>query len=344
MRALLVGIPILVAGVLVLPTRQDEQPGTETRLANVQQLTDGGENAEAYFNATEDRLIFQSTRPPYACDQIFTMNLDGSDVKRVSNGKGRTTCGYFLPGGRLLYASTHLESDACPPRPTFERGYVWPVYQSYDIFVANLDGTGIERVTDTPGYDAEATVSPDGSTIVFTSVRDGDLELYTMKADGSDVRRLTFEKGYDGGAFFSADGTKIVYRAHHPEDDAERARYQELLAEGLIEPTVLEIFVMDADGGNKQQITHNGAANFCPYFHPNGKQIIFSSNMDDPRGRNFDLYLIGTDGSGLERVTFDPSFDGFPMFSRDGRKLVFASNRFARQEGETNVFIADWVP
>ena len=272
------------------------------------------------------------------------MNLDGSDVKRVSTGKGRTTCGYFLLGEKFLYASTHLKAETCPPRPTFDRGYVWPIYESYDIFVANLDGTDVQQLTRTPGYDAEATVSPDGSTIVFTSVRDGDLDLYTMKADGSGVRRLTNDKGYDGGAFFSADGTQIVYRAHHPKDAASLARYEELLEEGLIEPTVLEIFVMDADGSNKRQITNNGAANFCPFFHPDGKHIIFSSNMDDARGRNFDLYLIGTDGTGLERVTTDPSFDGFPMFSRDGRKLVFASNRFAREDGETNVFIADWVP
>ena len=349
----LLSLPLLLSSLVFVPTRRSQEAGNapnqghEPHLANVRQLTDGGENAEAYFSPPGDRLIFQSTRPPYACDQIFTMNLDGSDVKRVSTGKGRTTCGYFLPGEKFLYASTHLKAEPCPPRPTFERGYVWPIYESYDIFVANLansDGTDVQQLTRTPGYDAEATVSPDGSTIVFTSVRDGDLDLYTMKADGSGVRRLTNDKGYDGGAFFSADGTQIVYRAHHPKDAASLARYEELLEEGLIEPTVLEIFVMDADGSNKRQITNNGAANFCPFFHPDSKHIIFSSNMDDARGRNFDLYLIGTDGTGLERVTTDPSFDGFPMFSRDGRKLVFASNRFAREDGETNVFIADWVP
>jgi Tol biopolymer transport system component len=341
---LLVSLLLLLSGLAILPARESQEAAREPRLANIRQLTDGGENAEAYFDPTGDRLVFQSTRPPYACDQIFTMNLDGSDVRRVSSGKGRTTCGYFLPGERLLYASTHLASESCPPRPTFERGYVWPVYESYDLFVANSDGTNAQRLTKTPGYDAEATVSPDGTRIVFTSVRDGDLDLYSMRTDGSDLRRLTFEKGYDGGAFFSADGKQIVYRAHHPQDADALARYEELLAEGLIEPSVLEIFVMDTDGGNKRQITDNGAANFCPFFHPDGKHIIFSSNMDDPRGRDFNLYLIGTDGAGLERVTSDPSFDGFPMFSPDGRKLVFASNRFARQAGETNIFIADWVP
>ena len=249
----LLSLPLLLSSLVFVPTRRSQEAGNapnqghEPHLANVRQLTDGGENAEAYFSPPGDRLIFQSTRPPYACDQIFTMNLDGSDVKRVSTGKGRTTCGYFLPGEKFLYASTHLKAETCPPRPTFERGYVWPIYESYDIFVANLansDGTDVQQLTRTPGYDAEATVSPDGSTIVFTSVRDGDLDLYTMKADGSGVRRLTNDKGYDGGAFFSADGTQIVYRAHHPKDAASLARYEELLEEGLIEPTVLEIFVM----------------------------------------------------------------------------------------------------
>ncbi len=294
----LLSLPLLLSSSVFVPTRQSQQARNqrhEPHLATVRQLTDGGENAEAYFSPRGDRLIFQSTRPPYACDQIFTMNLDGSDVKRVSTGKGRTTCGYFLPGEKFLYASTHLKAETCPPRPTFERGYVWPIYESYDIFVANLDGTDVQQLTRTPGYDAEATVSPDGSTIVFTSIRDGDLDLYTRKADGSAVRRLTNDPGYDGGTFFSADGTQIVYRAHHPKDATSLARYEELLKEGLIEPTVLEIFVMDADGSNKRQITDNGAANFCPFFHPDGKRIIFSSNMYDARGRNFDLYLIGTD-------------------------------------------------
>jgi Tol biopolymer transport system component len=337
-------LPLLVPALLVLGNPQDLAREGESHLKNVRQLTDGGENAEAYFSFGEDRLIFQSTRSPYACDQIFTMKLDGTGLKRVSTGVGRTTCGYFLPGRRILYASTHLAGEACPPRPTFEHGYVWPVYKSYDLFVADSDGGNLERLTETPGYDAEATVSPDGSRIVFTSVRDGDLELYTMKTDGSELRRLTSEKGYDGGAFFSADGTKIVYRAHHPKEAVTLEKYERLLEQGLIEPSVLEIFMMDADGSNKRQVTDNGAANFCPFFHPDGERIIFSSNMDDPKGRNFDLYMIGTDGTGLERVTTDPSFDGFPMFSQDGRKLVFASNRNARERGETNIFIADWIP
>jgi len=321
-------------------------PG-EKHLANIRKLTavPGAENAEAYFSFGGDKLIFQSTRPPYGCDQIFTMNLDGSGLRMVSTGKGRTTCGYFLGGDRrVLYASTHEGGADCPPKADMSRGYVWALYPTYDLYTARTDGTDVRRLTRTPGYDAEATVSPDGKRIVFTSVRDGDLELYAMNADGTGVRRLTSEKGYDGGAFYSPDSRQIVYRARHPKDPKEIQRYEELLADGLIEPRALEIMVMAADGSRKRQVTSNGKANFAPYFHPDGRRIIFSSNMNDPRGRDFDLFMIGTDGTGLEQVTFNSTFDGFPMFSRDGRKLVFCSNRSSAQAGETNVFIADWVP
>ncbi len=319
-----------------------ERPG-ERRLRNIRQLTFGGENAEAYFSFDDARLIFQSTRPPFACDQIFTMKVDGSDVRLVSTGKGRTTCAYFFPAGdRILYSSTHLASPDCPPRPDYSRGYVWALYDSYDIFSAKPDGSDLRRLTDTPGYDAEATISRDGR-VVFTSVREGDLDIYTMDLGGKNVRRLTSEVGYDGGAFFSPDGTKIVYRAHHPRTEAELADYRALLAQGLIRPMRLEIFVMNADGSEKRQVTSLGAASFAPYWHPDGKRIIFASNVHDPRGRNFDLYLVNLDGSGLERVTFEETFDGFPMFSHDGKRLVFASNRNAKQRGETNIFIADWV-
>jgi Tol biopolymer transport system component len=222
------------------------------------------------------------------------------------------------------------------------RGYVWALYKEFDIYTARLDGRDIRPLTRTPGYDAEATVSPDGRRIVFTSVRDGDLEIYTMNTDGSDVRRLTHEKGYDGGPFYSADSTKIVYRAHHPRNEREVERYQKLLADGLIEPRALEIMVMAADGSDKKQITSNGAANFAPFFHPDGKRIIFSSNMKDPRGRNFDLFMINLDRTGLEQITFNDTFDGFPMFNRRGDRLVFASNRRGSREGETNIFVADW--
>jgi TolB protein len=316
----------------------------EVHLANMRQLSFGGENAEAYFSGDGRQLIFQSKRETRECDQIYEMNADGSNVRMVSTGMGRTTCSYFFPNGRrILYSSTHLGAKECPPRPDFSHGYVWAIYPSYDIFTARPDGTDLKQLTKTPGYDAESTISTDGKKIVFTSMRDGDLDIYTMDVNGKNVRRLTNELGYDGGAFFSADGKQIVYRSYHPQTPEQVARYKEKLAENLIEPTVFEIWVMNADGSNKRQVTKLGKASFAPYFFPDGKRIIFASNVNDPKGRDFDLYVVNTDGSGLERITFNDSFDGFPMFSPDGKKLVFASNRNAKTRGDTNVFIADWV-
>ena len=317
--------------------------GAERHLANIRQLTFGGENAEAYFSSDGSRLIYQSTRSDYPCDQIFTMKIDGTDLRRVSTGTGRTTCGYYFPGGReLLFASSHETSKECPPRPSFARGYVWPVYQGYEIYRAGADGSNLRALTRSPGYDAEATIAPDG-LIVFTSVRDGDMEIYSMKSDGSDVRRLTNRVGPDGGPFFSFDGGRIAFRGRALEPGAELDDYRALLKEGLWRPTELELFVMDRDGSNLRQVTRLGGANFAPSWHPDSTRLIFASNIHDPKGRNFDLYLVNLDGTGLERVTFNDTFDGFPMFSPDGRRLVFASNRNAKVDGETNVFIADWV-
>jgi len=315
----------------------------EKHLANIQQLTFGGENAEAYFSEDGKQLTFQSTRDNYPCDQIYSMNADGSQLRKISSGKGRTTCAYFYPGEKqVLYSSTFETSADCPAPPDRSRGYVWGLYP-YDIYTSKPDGTDIKVLTSSPGYDAEATISPDGKSIVFTSDRDGDLELYRMDADGKNVRRLTNSPGYDGGAFFSPDSRQIVWRAGHITDPAALAEYKELLKEHLVKPSQLEIFVMNADGTNVRQVTHNGAANFCPYFHPDGKRIIFASNMNDPARRNFDLFLIGADGNHQEQITFNPTFDGFPMFSPDGKKLVFASNRDGKVAGETNIFIADWI-
>lgn len=322
-------------------------PG-ERHLANVRQLTFGGENAEAYFSADGTKLMFQSTRPPYDCDQIFILDLADpkSEPRLVSTGKGRTTCAYFFPDGkRILYASTHLGGRSCPPPPDRSKGYVWALYDSYDIFTADLDGKNLKRITTRPGYDAEATISTDGTRIVFTSVRDGDLELYSMAPDGTDVKRLTYTPGYDGGAFFSDDGQWIVYRASRPKDAKELLEYQDLLKRGLIRPGSLEIHMMRADGTNDQQVTENGAANFAPFFFRRGHdRIIFCSNLADPSGRNFDLWAVNADGTDLERITYNPTFDGFPMFSPDGNQLVFCSNRHNAKPGETNVFLADWVP
>ncbi len=319
----------------------------ENHLKNIRQLTFGGLNAEAYFSPDETRLVFQSTRDTFLCDQIFMMNVDGSRVELLSTGKGRTTCGYFLPDGvRVLYASTHLGDSKCPPPPDRKKGYVWALYPAYDIFLADTGGNITRRLTDAQGYDAEAVVSPTGERIAFTSIRGGDLDIYTMNLDGSNIRQLTNEFGYDGGAFFSSDGKRIVYRAYHPKTQDELTDYKELLAEEKIKPMNLQIFVMDADGSNKFQITHNSSANFAPFMHPDGERIIFASNMRDTSASpmDFDLYMIKTDGSGLRRITFHRGFDSFPMFTRDGKKLVFSSSRNGKSRYEINIFVADWVP
>lgn len=318
----------------------------EKHFKNIKQLTFGGQNAEAYFSFDGKQLIFQSMRDGRGCDQIYSMGIDGSNVKMISNGEGRTTCSYFLKGGKkILYASTFQGGKDCPPNPDFSKGYVWAIYPEYDIYTAKPDGKDIKKLTDTKGYDAEATVSPDGKKIIFTSERDGDLELYSMDANGKNVKRLTNEIGYDGGAFYSPDSKQIVYRASHPKTEAETKRYKDLLAQHLIVPTTFEVWTMNADGSNKRQITKLNSASFAPFFTPDGKRIIFCTNYfaTDPRKRNFDLAVINLDGTGLERITFNESFDGFPMFSPDGKKIVFASNRNAKIEGDTNVFIADWV-
>ncbi len=315
----------------------------ETMLANLHQLTFEGENAEAYFSFDSTHLIFQTTSGGLQCDQIYTMKLDGSERTLVSTGTGRCTCSYYLPGDkRILFASTHVANASCPPPPDRSQGYVWAIYSDYDIFEADIDGKNLKRLTDSPGYDAEATVSPDGKKIVFTSTRDGDLELYTMNLDGSDVKRLTDELGYDGGAFFSPDSKQICYRASHPTTQEAKDRYKQLLGKGLIEPRALELYVMNADGSNKRQITNNGKANFCPFFTPDGKHLLFSSNLDDPKGREFDIYMVAVAGGDPVRVTYAAEFDGFPMISPDGKKIAFASNRGGKRKGETDIFIADW--
>ncbi len=316
----------------------------EKHLKNIKMLTDGGENAEAYLSFDEKKLIFQASYGDIKCDQIFTMNIDGTDKKMVSTGNGKTTCSYFLPGDqRIIYSSTHLADDDCPPPPDSSKGYVWKLYESFDIFSANSDGSDVKRLTFTDGYDAEATVSVKGDKIVFTSMRDGDPEIYVMDLNGMNQTRLTFEQGYDGGPFFSQDGSKIVFRTSRPKIEKELADYNDLVENGLLRPSALEIYVMDADGKNMKQVTNFGKASFGPFFHPNMEKIIFASNVNSETGRNFDLYLINVDGTGLEQITFNKTFDGFPMFNRDGKHLVFASNRSNRKKGDTNIFIADWI-
>lgn len=322
----------------------------EVHLKNVRQLTWGGNNAEAYWSFDSKSLVFQSDYAEWgvSCDQIFMLNVD--KVKKeekptmLSTGKGRTTCSYFLPGNKtIVYGSTHLGNEACPPVPPRGQKYVWAIYPDFDIFTADLKGNIQKQLTNTPGYDAEATVSPKGDRIIFTSTRSGDLELYTMKLDGSDVKQITNELGYDGGAFFSPDGSKIVWRASRPATPEAQAEYKELLGQGLVAPTDMELYVANADGTNARKITSLGNANWAPFFTPDGKKILFSSNHASKRGFPFNLFLINLDGTGLEQVTFDGTFDSFPMFSPDGKKLVWASNRFNGGTRDTNLFIADWV-
>jgi TolB protein len=314
----------------------------EPHLANIRQLTHGGENAEAYFSADGKRLIFQSTRDGRSCDQQYVMNVDGSAQRRISDGTGKTTCGYFFAyDTKVFYASTRAADSACPPKPDRSKGYVWGL-DRYDIYTANADGSHTQRLTKNGVYTAEGTLSPDGKTIVFTSLKDGDLDIYTMNVDGSNVRRLTSTIGYDGGPFFSPDGKRIVYRAYHPTDSTELAEYHGLLRQFIVRPNRMEIWVMNADGSDQHQITHLGGANFAPFFTPDGKRIIFSSNYKNPHSGEFDLYLIGDDGGSLEQVTTAAGFDGFPQFSPDGAHLVWASSRTATGEHQLDLFLADW--
>ncbi|MBI4865058.1 MAG: TolB family protein [Candidatus Riflebacteria bacterium] len=317
----------------------------ERHLANLRRLTHGGQNAEAYFSWDARQLVFQATCPPHDCDQIFVMDVEAAAPRLVSSGKGRTTCAFFFPDGkRVVYATTEFGSASCPPKPDRSKGYVWPIHDSYEIVSASSDGSDVKRLTNSPGYDAECALDPDGKRIVFTSIRSGDLDIYTMNADGTGVTRLTTEPGYDGGPFFSWDGTKIVYRSLKPRDEKELVEYRRLLGQGLIRPVHAELMVMDADGSNKRQLTSNQAANWAPFMHPNGRQIIFSSNLHDPARRSFSLYTVNVDGTGLERITYGARFDSFAMFSRDGKKLVFCSSRGGTGPHEFNVFVADWVP
>jgi TolB protein len=355
----LIRVTVLAAFVTVLPlisaAQDNTKPdtllasGEETHLKNIRQLTFGGQNAEAYFSLDDKQLIFQHQGDGVPCDQIYTIPVDTPDgkpavPKLVSTGKGRTTCSYFFPAGnRILFSSTHAANAACPPKPDYSKGYVWPIYDTYQIFTAKPDGSNLKQLTYAKGYNAESTITRDGKHIVFTSTRNGDLDIYTMDADGSHVKQLTHELGYDGGPFWSYDGKKIVYRAQHPETPEEISDYKSLLSQGLIRPGNLEIWVMNADGSGKHQVTRNGAANFAPYWHPDGKRIVFASNVADPKnGRDFDLYIINADGSNLVRITYAPDFDAFPMFTSDGKRLVWASNRNGKAPHETNLFLADW--
>ena len=325
----------------------------EKHLTNIKQLTFGGDNAEAYFSFDDSKLVFQLKNAEIGvnCDQIYLLDYNNHNMKEnmppmLSTGLGRTTCSFFMPGDTsILYASTHLGDVDCPkePKKREDGAYVWPIYPDFDIFVADMNGTIINQLTNEPGYDAEATVSPQGDKIVFTSDRTGDLELYTMEIDGKNVKQITFGLGYDGGAFFSPDGTKLIFRSSRPKTNKEIKEYKDLLAVGLVKPTEMELYICNVDGSDLRKITDLGKANWSPFFHPNGEKVLFSSNHASEKGFPFNLYMINIDGTGLEQITFDGVFDAFPMFSYDGKKLVFSSNRNNGGTRETNMFIADWV-
>jgi len=325
----------------------------EQHFKHLRQLTFGGDNAEAYWSFDDSKLVFQVTNPKWGdqCDQIYYFNWQTEDIIKnkpilVSTGLGRTTCSYFLPGDSLiLYASTHAGDKNCPPRPEprTDGKYVWPIYNDFDIYVSDLQGKIIRQLTDEPGYDAEATVSRKGDKIVFTSIRTGDLELFTMNIDGSDVQQITSELGYDGGAFFSPDGTQLIFRASRPQSPEAMEEYKQLLTEGLVKPTEMELFICNVDGSDIRQLTDLGNANWCPFFHPSGEKVIFASNHTSDRGFPFNLYIINTDGTGLEQITSDGIFDAFPVFSNNGKYLVFSSNRNNGGTRDTNLFVAEWM-
>jgi len=324
----------------------------EKHFSNVLQLTNGGDNAEAYFSYDGKYLVFQKTnvKEKILCDQIYVTKIPAAGEKivpkLVSTGKGRTTCGFFTRDNKhIIYASTHLSSVDCPPVPDRNvlKRYIWPIYSSYDIFMSDLNGKIVKRLTKTPGYDAEASLSPDGKKMLFTSIRDGDLDLYCMDLKSGKTKRITSELGYDGGAWFSPDGKKIVWRASRPKTDAEIKDYKDLLLQGLVAPTNMEVYVANADGSDSKQITSLGQANWAPNFTPDGNKIIFCSNHAYKRGFPFNMYLMDLDGNGLERISRDNGFDAFPMFSPDRKKIVFCSNRNNGGTRDTNIFLADWV-
>ncbi len=361
------GIPVVLAAICITATSllsfKNGQSVTvtedtlhyadEKHFKNIRQLTFGGDNAEAYWSFDGKSIVFQRTNPKEGlnCDQIFIGQIPAADesfnYKMISSGKGRTTCAYFMKDGKhIIYASTHLGADTCPPLPDRSKmgnRYIWPLYDSYDIFMADLSGKIVKQLTKAKGYDAEATLSPDGKKMIYCSDKNGDLDLYVMDLKTGKEKQVTTALGYDGGAWFSPDGKKIVWRASRPKTEAEIKDYKDLLSKGFVAPTNMEVFVANADGSNAKQITNLGQANWAPNFTPDGKHIIFCSNHEYKRGFPFNMYLIDLEGKGLEKISRDKGFDAFPMFSPDGKKIIFASNRNNGGTRDTNLFIADWV-
>ncbi len=339
----------------------------EIHFKNIVQLTFGGNNAEGYFSRDDSFITFQSDSKKLQqragiqkqkyCDQIFLLKLNQfnfnsifhRDYELISNGKGITTCSFFIDKDKILFASTHHNLNECPDIIRFYEGkYVWQLHD-YDIYIADIHKKEIKKLISSPGYDAEATVSSDGRYIVYTSNKSGDLELWRYDIKTGKEIQLTHELGYDGGAFFSIDSQKIVWRASRPKTKEEIQNYKKLLQKNLVQPTSLNIFIMNWDGSNKKQITNLPGANWSPYFYPDGNKIIFSSNHHTLHkgGKIFNLFMINIDGSNIEQITFGDEFESFPFFSyykHNGHYwLLFASNRNNKEKGETNLFIANWI-
>lgn len=334
-----------------LPIRDTVHYPDESHFKNVEQLTFGGDNAEAYWSFDGKWLVFQRTsvKDGIPCDQIYAGKIPAKgekfDYTLVSTGKGRTTCPFFTKEGNIIYASTHKGNSECPPVPDRSKWgnkYIWPIYSSFDIFSTDKNGKNVKQVTNTLGYDAEATVSADGRKMIFTSMRDGDLDLYIMDLKTGRTNRITNTQGYDGGAWFSKDGKKIIWRASRPKSEAEIKEYEDLLKEGLVAPTQMEVWTADANGKNAKQVTALGGANWAPNFLPDGN-IIFCSNYEYKRGFPFNMYIMKKEGADIQKISHDGGFDAFPMFSPDGKKIVFCSNRNNGGTRDTNIFIADWV-
>lgn len=318
----------------------------EPRLANLRQLTKGGTHAEAYWSPDGTQLIYQAVREGDKADQIYVLDLATGASKRISDGKGKTTCAYFLPDGRIVYSSTKAAGPEPPPPPDRSKGYVWPLHREFEIYLLDPRTGAEKRLTDSDGYDAESTVSPDGRRLVFMSQRDGAFGLYTMNVDGTDLKKVTKKTCYTGGAFFSPDGRSLVYRSFYPKTAADDGNLKQMLDTRALIPfkgMVIEIYVSDADGGNERAVTSMGKINFAPTFHRDGKRIIFTSDARAESRGGYNLFLINADGTGLEQVTRHKGFDGFPHFSPDGKKLVFISDRNATRPHELNIFLADWV-
>lgn len=325
----------LLGSITPVSAQDRDAPGEQAWIKNVRQLTNEAmglsKAGEAYFSADGKRICFQAFPKGKDDYQIYVMNLDGSGLKMVSTGQGATTCAYFHPTGRtLLFASNHLDQrPAVMPeaiRKKIEASgqsrYTWPFPPGMDMFEYDFSTEKLRRLTNAEGYDAEGSYSPDGRLIVFTSMRDGDQEVYISDADGKNERRITRVKGYDGGPFFSPDGKRIVYRSDRDGNGK------------------MQIFTNNLEGTAEKAITGKDVLHWCPFWHPSGKWLIFT--RADHRGRpNYDLYLLRDDGSRTLRVTTDTAFDGLPVFSPDGRQLMWTSKRGGLEGAQ--VFLADFV-